>query len=76
MTSDELTLLKLHVDNGLVLIRRHDSEEIVARILSVSETERDVICDIVSTSLPARTRTPYDAQLIPFIEIESVKGIE
>lgn len=75
MKKAEIDLLKQHIDNGIVFLQCKDGEQITARVLSVSETEQDVICDILSTSHPDRYSNGQikDAHLIHFSEIDNVR---
>jgi hypothetical protein len=49
VTEDEIKFLKDH-DHQVVLLHLKDGEVVKAKILFVSETEQDVIVDLISSS--------------------------
>jgi hypothetical protein len=74
MTDDEIELLKASVGKTVELSCT-DGEVVQARVFSVSETERDVVYDLVSSNMPVRycSRKGNEAYLTPFAEIDSVR---
>ena len=53
MTDDEVKFLKQH-DQQIVRLHLKDGEVVKAKILFVSETEQDVIVDLISSTNIAR----------------------
>lgn len=72
MTKEEMQLLKSRIDRGTVKIFCIDGEEIIAKILSVSKDEKDVIFDIVSTNRQKKYTNRQGAYMCHFDEIRSV----
>lgn len=72
MNVDDIQFLKSKVDSGIVKINFFDGEEMKAKILSVSENEQDVICNIISSNHGTKYTGRKGACLLHFSEIESV----
>ena len=74
MSGEEIELLKQRVVKDVELVCT-DGEVVHAHVISVSEEERDVIYDLISSSLTERYKgRPSDASyLTPFDEINSIR---
>ena len=73
MNIKNIKYIKSKVDDGAVEITFADGEKIKAILISVSETERDVIFEMLSTDRPEKYRN-YKSNLMrsPFSDIVSV----
>jgi hypothetical protein len=77
MTDKDLRTLREN-DNRIVQIRTNDGEVMLAKVRFVSESEQDLVYDLVSTSKEGQYEK-YDEQpayLIKFEDIESVEPAE
>jgi hypothetical protein len=74
MSGEEIELLKQGVGKDVELVCT-DGEVVQAHVISVSEEEREVIYDLISSSLTERYngRPANTAYLTPFDEINSVR---
>jgi len=72
MTENEIHILKTKIDNGTVRISFFDGEETIAKILSVSEPEKDIIFDVVSTNRNDKYKGKTGAHLVRFDEVSAV----
>jgi hypothetical protein len=73
MTEDEIKYLKSKVDNGITKILFHDGEEVTGKIISVSESEKDIIYDLVSTNRPRSSAGEEGASVLAYFnDIKSV----
>ena len=77
MTDNDLRTLKEN-DNRTVRIKTYDGEVMLARVRFVSETEHDLVYDLVLTSRESQyeKRDEQPAYLIKFEEIESVEALQ
>jgi hypothetical protein len=77
MSGSDLSTLKSHVDR-VAKIHTLDGEVIVAKILFVSESEEDVIYDLVSTNRESQYEKldQQPAYRIRFEEISAVEAID
>jgi hypothetical protein len=50
MTDNDLIFLKSHIDKAPVKICFTDGEEAIVKIISVSDTEKDIIYNVVSSN--------------------------
>jgi len=76
MTETDLLLLKSSIDR-VVKITCYDGETLLAKVLSVSDEDEDVIYDIVSTTKESHyeKRDEQPAYLIGFRDIEKVESV-
>jgi hypothetical protein len=74
MTGDQIDMLKRSSGKTVELVCT-DAEVVHARIISVSEEQKDVVYDLVSSNIPQRycDRKGNEAFLTPFEEIDSVR---
>lgn len=75
MTQDEIQYLKSRVDNGVTKILFHDGEEVTCKVISVSETEKDIIYDLVSTNRPRPLSGDEGASVLAYFkDVKSVRS--
>jgi hypothetical protein len=74
MTEEDLRRLKSH-DGRLVRLHLKDGEDITAKVLFVSETERDVIVDLVSSTRVA-TYSKDDVQPAFQYRFDDIASVE
>jgi small nuclear ribonucleoprotein (snRNP)-like protein len=72
MNKENIHFLKSKIDNCTINIHCVDGEEIAAKVVSVSEAEKDIVCDIISTNRQEKYKNKQAACLIRYEEIESV----
>jgi hypothetical protein len=72
MTLDETRILKEHIDTRVDIVFR-DGEHATIRLLSVSDSERDIIYEVISSSREWRDGVAY---LATFNQIEAVRTAE
>jgi hypothetical protein len=71
MTEDEIQFAKSRIDKAPVKIFMPNGKHITAKILSVSDAEEDLICDVI-TDESGRPGNKKQALLLRFDEIDSV----
>jgi len=76
MTDRDLRTLKEN-DNCIVRLKTYDGEVMLAKVRFVSESEQDLVYDLVSTSKESQyeKHDEQPAYLIRFEEIESVDAV-
>ena len=74
MTKNNIKLLQSKIDNGTVKICFTDGEEVLAKIISVSESEKDIIFDITHTNHKNKYAGKKGVFSAKFDEIKSVKA--
>lgn len=76
MDERDLEILKQQID-AHVRINLFDGESFVAKVLFVSEGERDVIYDLLETNRPSKYKEdpPETAYRVMFSYIESVEAV-
>src|ERR1700687_5775283 len=76
MTETDLLLLKSSIDR-VVKITCYDGETLLAKVLSVSDEDEDVIYDLVSTTKESHyeKHDEQPAYLIGFRDIEKVESV-
>ena len=75
MINKYIELLKSKIDNGTVEIKFFDGEEVIANIISVSETENDVIYKIVSSNKADQKHSENTINLSNLNDIEFVTEV-
>lgn len=75
MTDKDLQILRDN-DNRLVKIKTYDGETMLAKVRFISDSEQDLIYDLVSTSKESQyeKNDEQPAYLIKFSDIESVEA--
>jgi hypothetical protein len=65
-------------DNRIVRIKTYDGEVMIVRVRFVSDSKRDLIYDLVSTTREAQDEKPDEqsALRIGFEDIESVEAVD
>jgi GH15 family glucan-1,4-alpha-glucosidase len=73
MTDKDLRTLKEN-DNHIVSIKTYDGEVMMAKVRFVSQSEQDLVYDLISTSKESQyeKHDEQPAYLIKFVDIESV----
>ncbi len=73
MNIEQVDYLKSKVDNGTINIVFADGEKMTVRLISVSETESDIIYEMITTDRPEKYRSYKSTSMhSPFSDIESV----
>ncbi len=72
MTNDDIKFLKTKADRDPVKLYLTDGEELVAKMLFVSDTEQDVIFDIISTN---RQDKPVDKNVRYRATFDNIKTV-
>ena len=75
MTEDDLMLLRSKEGKEPVKICFTDGEEAVVKVLSVSETERDVIYDLVSSNFANKYKDTEGCFLANWDDIKYVSEV-
>lgn len=74
MTDKDLQTLKTHV-NRVFKIKTYDGEVLLAKVVAVSESEEDVIYDLVSTSKESQYEK-FDEQPVYKIDFKHIESVE
>jgi hypothetical protein len=74
MTDKDLQTLKTNA-NHVFKIKTYDGEVLLAKVMAVSESEEDVIYDLVSTSKESQYEK-FDEQPVYKIDFKHIESVE
>jgi hypothetical protein len=74
MTDKDLQILKTNA-NRVFKIKTYDGEVLLAKVMAVSESEEDVIYDLVSTSKESQYEK-FDEQPVYKIDFKDIESVE